>query len=255
MSATWNPSQYEKFKAQRAKPFFDLLGLIQPSPCECAVDLGCGTGELTRTLFDRLRAGRLTGIDSSPEMLKKAATQAVTGLAFELKNIADYQPAGPLDLLFSNAALHWLPEHESLFPKLLGWVKPAGQAAIQMPFNFDHPSHRIARQAAAKLFPDVFPADLFLSGTLPVERYAGILFEQGFEDPVCRVEVYGHPLPSGHEVVEWTKGTLLTAYQERLSESQFAGFLETYRRELIQEIGEGPYFFAFKRILLWGRKK
>jgi trans-aconitate 2-methyltransferase len=254
MSNPWNPAQYEKFKAQRSKPFFDLASLIQGDGFASAVDLGCGTGELTKKLFERLHAKKLVGLDSSKEMLEKSSSFTAPGLTFELGDIAVYEPSAPLDLLFSNAALHWVPDHQSLFPKLLGFVAPGGQVAIQMPHNFDHPSHRIAKSSAVRLFPSVFSADEDISGTLSVEQYAEILFKAGFEEQVCRVEVYGHPMPSGNEVVEWTKGSLLTAYQDRLGAEHFAKFLELYRRELLAEIGEGPYFYAFKRLLLWGRR-
>ena len=255
MPTTWNPAQYDKFKAQRAKPFFDLMGLVKPGEFDSVVDLGCGTGELTRRLFDYLKPKKLIGIDSSKTMLKKSEALSMDGLSFELRDIATYQPESSLDIVFSNAALQWVPAHETLFPRLLGWIRPGGQVAIQIPFNFDHPPHEIAKSVALRLFPSVFPAEKNFSGTLGVEKYAEILFEHGFENQIARVEVYGHPLPSGAEVVEWTKGTLLTAYQEQLSRDQFAQFLENYQRDLIERIGKGPYFYAFKRILIWGMKK
>ena len=145
MTATWNPAQYEKFKSQRSKPFFDLIRLIQDVEIGTAVDLGCGTGELTRALYDRFSIKHLFGLDSSPDMLAKSEGFATPGLRFGLGDIAEYQPEMPLDLLVSNAALQWVPDHASLFPKLLGFVKSGGQVAIQVPFNFDHPSHVVAR--------------------------------------------------------------------------------------------------------------
>ena len=254
MTAAWNPAQYEKFKTQRAKPFFDLMKLLHDVEIRNAVDLGCGTGELTRTLFDRFSIGHLLGLDSSPDMLAKSELFATPGLSFGLGNIAEYQPDEPLDLLVSNAALQWLPDHASLFPKLLGFVKPGGQTAIQVPFNFDHPSHLAAATVARDLFPRAFKKPARVPAILPVERYAEILFANGFTEHVARVEVYGHLLPSGNDVVEWTKGTTLTAYQARLSTEEFQTFLDEYRRVLVGILGEGPYFYPFKRILLWGRK-
>ena len=255
MTTNWNPAQYNKFKAQRAKPFYDLLALIQIAQFNAGIDLGCGTGELTRVLFDRLKPTQFTGIDSSAEMLAKSLQYKTSGLAFERQDIASIQLSRPLDLLFSNAALHWVPHHEMLFPKLLQYVAPDGQVAIQMPFNFDHASHRLAHQVAARLFPALFSAEHPVSATLLPDRYAEIMYENGFEDQVCRVEVYGHPMPSGSEVVEWTRGSLLTKYQEKLTPQQFEVFLNQYRAALLQVIGEGPYFYTFKRILLWGRKR
>ena len=123
-----------------------------------------------------------------------------------------------------------------------------------MPHNFDHPSHQVAKQVALKLFPGIFSAAENVSGTLSVERYSELLFRNGFEEQICRIEVYGHPMTSGLEVVEWAKGSLLTAYEERLTAPQFSQFVDSYRNELLKEIGEGPYYYAFKRLLLWGKK-
>ncbi len=109
---------------------------------------------------------------------------------------------------------------------------------IQVPFNFDHPSHVVAASVARSLFPHAFLTPAREPSTLPVERYAEILFQNGFPEHVARVEVYGHPLPSGNDVVEWTKGTTLTAYQARLSEEEFRSFLDEYRRALVAIIGE-----------------
>jgi trans-aconitate 2-methyltransferase len=250
----WDPGQYEKFKAQRSKPFHDLVALIGDRKIERAIDLGCGTGELTRTLFDRLQPRELLAIDSSAEMLAGAAKHACPGLRFEQADIAAFRPAGKFDLVFSNAALQWLPAHETLFPAILGFVAPGGQVAVQMPHNHDHPSHRVAREVALRLFPEAVPEGGAVNGTLAVERYAELLFAHGFEEQVCRVEVYGHPMPSGEEVIEWTKGTLLTAYRALLGEARYAKFLEAYRAALMAEIGSGPYFYAFKRLLIRGRK-
>jgi trans-aconitate 2-methyltransferase len=255
MTTHWNPAQYNQFKDQRAKPFFDLLALIQPARFNYAVDLGCGTGELTRSLFDKLLPDNLIGIDSSMEMLTKAQTWITSGLSFEQLDIARYQPDMPLDLLFSNAALHWLPHHDLLFPKLLAWIAADGQVAIQMPYNFDHPSHTVAHTVAVELFPHKFKAEQHFSGTLAPEQYAAILHACGFEEQRCRMEVYGHSMPSGDAVVEWTRGSLLTAYQQQLSAQEFEHFVNAYRDVLVQRLGNGPYFYAFKRLLLWGRKR
>ncbi len=250
----WNPTQYEKFKDQRAKPFYDLKNLIQPMPLKSALDLGCGTGELTQKLFESLKPQRLLGIDSSSEMLEKSKKFEGHGLNFKKADIASFKPGEKFDLIFSNAALQWLPDHERLFPQIFSWVSDGGQIAIQMPFNFDHPSHTIAARVAKSLHPDIF-TNLSERSTLALERYAELLFENGFTSQVARIEIYGHPMESGLDVIEWTKGTLLTRYQALLSETQFTKFLEIYQQELVAEIGSGPYFYAFKRALLWGKKE
>lgn len=123
MQAKWNPDQYNKFKAQRAQPFHDLLALIdRREKLGHVADLGCGTGELSRRLFDELKPVSMIGIDSSPEMLVEAGKFQTPGLEFELGDISSARPQLKLDLLFSNAALQWVPDHERLFPRLLDWV-------------------------------------------------------------------------------------------------------------------------------------
>lgn len=254
MNSNWNPEQYNKFKGQRARPFYDLLSLIQVQPFQSGIDLGCGTGELTLVLFDKLRPKSMKGIDASPEMLQKSKVFEKEGLHFELQNISELDPKDGFDLIFSNAALQWLPNHEALIPKILGWLKPGGQVAIQVPCNFDHPSHTIAEETATKMFPNLFPKGHHFLAVLPVERYAEIFYSAGMEEQVTRVEVYGHPMSSGRDVVEWTKGTFLTRYQSQLSVPDFEKFLEAYTREIVRVLGEKPYFYPFKRMLLWGKK-
>jgi trans-aconitate 2-methyltransferase len=217
------------------------------------IDLGCGTGELSRILFDGFKPETMAGIDSSMEMLGRADEFKTGGLTFRTEDIASHEPSSKYDLVFSNAALQWLPHHEILIPKILSWIAENGQIAIQMPFNFDHPSHLIAHAVALKLFPSIFGINEQRS-TLSLERYAEVLFEHGFKSQTCRIEIYGHPMASGNDVIEWTKGTLLTRYQSKLSDQEFRDFLEVYKKELLDAIGEGPYFYAFKRALIWGRK-
>src|SRR5215204_2955037 len=111
-SSDWNPEQYGRFRDERARPFFDLLDLVQPQPGMRGVDLGCGTGELTRELHRRLAARETVGIDNSPAMLAKSAAFAGDGLRFEPRDIGAFTGEGEYDLVFSNAALQWLPDHE-----------------------------------------------------------------------------------------------------------------------------------------------
>src|SRR5262249_34136585 len=133
---------------ERSRPFFDLLALVEPAPAMRVVDLGCGTGELTREMHRRLGAAETLGIDSSPAMLAKAAAFAGDGLRFERADIAGFDAPAGFDLVFSNAALQWLPDHEALFARLARLVRPGGRLAAQMPANFDHASHQAADEVA-----------------------------------------------------------------------------------------------------------
>ncbi len=250
----WNPSQYELFKAERSRPFYDLLALVRPRTGMRVVDLGCGTGELTRELHARLGAKDTLGIDSSETMLAKAAAFAGDGLRFAQARIEEWAPEAAVDLVFSNAALQWVDGQEALFSRMKRALASGGQIAVQVPANEDHPSHAIAREIAAEApFRDELGGFVRTTSNLALERYAEVLHGLGFGEMNVRMQVYGHPLASSDGVVEWVKGTLLTDYAKRLSAETFARFLERYRAEVRRRLGEGkPFFFTFKRFLVWG---
>ena len=144
----WNPEQYKKFQAERARPFWDLAQKVDFNKVHSMLDIGCGSGELTKALHVANDINRTVGIDSSANMLEQAKAEATRGLSFEVATIETYHPVEKFDLVFSNAALQWVPEHESLFHHMLTWLKPDGQLAVQMPFNHEHPSHVIAEKVA-----------------------------------------------------------------------------------------------------------
>jgi len=242
----WSPDQYEKFKAERAQPFHDLAALIERRPRMRVVDLGCGTGELTRALHEQLQAAETLGIDSSETMLAKAPS--APGLRFERESIESFDRRG-FDLIFSNAALHWIEDHERLFARLASSLAPHGQLAVQMPYNHDHPSQTIAATLAEELGVEPRRPPL-----LPPERYAALLHQLGFARQHVRLQVYGHVLPSSRDVAEWTKGTTLTEYQRKLGD-RYEAFVAEYTERLVRALGdERPHFFPFKRLLLWAAR-
>jgi trans-aconitate 2-methyltransferase len=244
----WSPEQYERFAAERRQPFSDLFALIEPRPRMRIVDLGCGTGELTRELHESLSAEETVGVDSSETMLLKAGHFEGEMLRFEKGDIEAFVTERPYDLIFSNAALHWVPDHEQLFTRLTNILAMDGQIAIQMPANDSHASHSIAAEVAGEF--GVAPRADFV---LPVERYAELLYHLGYKRQHVRMQVYGHVLPSADDVVEWVRGALLTHYQSLLPPPRFDEFLTEYRTRLHAALGdERPYFYTYKRVLLWG---
>ena len=251
---SWDPSQYERFKNERSRPFFDLLALVQPVPGGRAVDLGCGTGELTRALHEKAGAAETLGLDSSAEMLARSQPFAGGGLSFTRGDIANFSGAGEWDLVFSNAALHWIDDHPALLARLAGTLRAGGQLAIQVPANHDHPSHRTARAVAAEE-PFRAAGGLPPSPVLAPEEYARLLHRLGFRDQVVRLEVYGHTLGAREEVIEWVTGTTLTPLRARLDDAGWRHFLDRYRQALLPQLEDTrPYFYTFKRVLLWGRR-
>ena len=252
---TWDPAQYERFERERSAPFFDLLNLVEPCPGGRVVDLGCGTGELTRSLHERTEASMTLGIDSSRAMLERSVPHAGGGLSFELGDIAEWAPSEPFDIVFSNAALHWVGDHAALFARLTAALAPGGQLAVQVPANHDHPSHLVAeRVAGEEPFREALGGYVRQSPVLEPERYAELLHRLGYGTQHVRLQVYLHVLPEPEAVVDWVKGTLLTDYRRRLPEDAYGAFLARYRALLISELpDERPYPFTFKRILLSGR--
>ncbi|HEY4117066.1 MAG TPA: methyltransferase domain-containing protein [Byssovorax sp.] len=252
----WNPSQYLRFAAERRAPFDDLAALVSPSTGGRAIDLGCGTGELTRELHERLGARATLGLDGSPAMLEEAAKHAGSGLTFELGDIADAGQRGAFDVVFSNAALQWLPDLVEATRAAAALVGPGGQLAVQVPQNFDHASHLVAAEVAAEApFAARLAGYARRTALTPPEVIASLLFELGFTKQRVRVEVYAHVLTESREVVEWVKGTLLTDYEKRLDAPTYAAFLARYEARLLERIGaRAPYLYPFKRLLFWARR-
>ena len=254
----WVPSQYERFKAERTQPFFDLLAMVAPVTGGHVVDLGCGTGELTAHLHAYTEAASTIGIDNSPAMLADAATFASGGLTFAEGNIAAFGAAsGQYDVVFANAALQWVQDHGRVLATWTEALRAGGQLAVQVPANADHPSHLVAAAVAEEQpFRDALggapPPDPVAGNVLKPEQYAELLDHLGFVEQHVRLQVYGHHLASTAEVVEWTKGTSLTRFRRALSPELFDAFVDRYRTRLLEVLGDhAPYFYAFKRILFW----
>jgi trans-aconitate 2-methyltransferase len=245
----WNPQQYERFKSERAQPFHDLLALVEPRPGMRVVDLGCGTGELTRLMHEQLEAAETVGVDNSAEMLAKAAAFGSATLHFEQTSVEAFGGHQPFDLLFSNAALHWVEDHPALFARLTTMVAPGGQLAVQMPFNHDHVSQRVAAELAPR-----FGAAPRVPPLLTPEEYASLLYSLGYARQHVRLQVYGHVLDSANGVIEWVKGSTLTEYQRKLGE-RWPEFLEAYTERMLRELGDArPFFFPFKRVHIWASR-
>jgi trans-aconitate 2-methyltransferase len=251
----WDPQCYERVRAERRQPYDDLVALIAVRPGLRVVDLGCGTGDLTTDLHHRLGAAETLGVDGSARMLAQAPADPARGLRFAEGDIAAFADPARWDVVFSNAALQWLPDHPALFARLRGALAPGGQLAVQVPANFDHPSHTAASDVAATPpFRDALVGPPRILPVLAPEAYATLLDRLGAERQHVRLQVYGHHLASRDEVATWTRGTLLTDYERRLPPDLFPRFVDAYRARLAALLADDrPYFFPFKRILLWAR--
>jgi len=248
----WNPEVYNQFKKERYAPFEDLLQLVTVQPGLSVIDLGCGTGELTRRLADHLPGSNVLGIDASPQMLKEAAAFSRNDLLFEQYSIEDVlRQDRKWDLVFSNAAIQWLDHHEALIAAIIGSVNEGGQLAIQLPSNHDHLTHRLL-----DTIPRSEPYATALGGwtrnvsTLSIEAYAKILFDHGGENIIVLEKVYPHVLQDANALFNWMSGTALIRYLDRLPAALQAGFAADYKKQLQETFTSSPIFYPFKRILM-----
>jgi trans-aconitate 2-methyltransferase len=249
---SWHPERYLAFDDHRTRPAADLLARVPLRAPARIVDLGCGPGNSTALLAARWPDADLLGIDSAPAMLAKARASGIRAGWLEA-DIADWMAETPVDLLFSNAALQWLPEHESLLPRLLGQLRPGGVLAIQMPRNFQAASHVTLRALAAEA-----PWSVRLEGALraePVaapEWYHDLLAPHAAALDIWQTE-YLHVLDGEDPVLRWTEATALRPVLEILDGSVAAAFKTTYASRLRAAYPprpDGMTLFPFLRLFV-----
>lgn len=250
----WDPKQYHKFQAERSAPFFDLLSLVEVRPNLKVVDLGCGTGELTRQLADALPNSNVTGLDSSEQMLDAARAASFSGPNLHFEQGDQSQLTGEWDLIFSNAALHWSENHRELIPDLYRRLNSGGQIAVQVPSNHNHISHQIYRETASEEpFKSILKGFQRYAPVLSIDDYARLFFDGGAASIVAFEKVYAHVLEDSDAVVEWISGTALVPYFERLGEHK-EEFMEVIRRKMRAAMPESPVFYPFRRTFFSARK-
>ena len=255
----WDPAQYQRFERERAQPFHDLVARIPEGPVRRAADLGCGTGELTRSLLARWPGAEIVGVDSSETMLERARSHAASHAASSLPparlrfvhaDLRTWEPPAPLDRIVSNAALQWVADHDALLARLVGFLAPGGALAVQMPHNDESPTHEILRA----LWRDArFASQL---GEAPVARrvaesswYGERLLDLGCDADVWET-VYLHRMENAAGIVEWVKGTALRPVLSRLDTAASEAFLAAYTERVRDAYPSGPHgtWFPFRRL-------
>lgn len=250
----WDPAQYLKFGDLRLRPAIDLLNRIDVDHPSCVYDLGAGAGNVTRLLKARWPNTRLVGVDSSDEMLARAR-QTLPEVTWELADLGTWRStaAAAADVIYSNAALHWLRHHDRLFPALFSALARNGVLAVQMPHNFSSASHLAVAEAVQsgpwrhKLEPLLRPP--------PVgepDFYFDLLAPQAARLDIWETE-YLHVLEGEHPVKEWTKGTWLKPFLDALQEPERSAFEQRYA-ELVAAAyprrPDGRTLFPFRRLFI-----
>ncbi len=248
---SWNPPQYLKFGAERLRPAQDLLARVPLSAPANIVDLGCGTGTVTALIKGRWPQARIVGIDNSQPMLERARV-SVPGVAWEVADIAKWNPRAPIDLLVSNAALQWLEDHRTLFPRLVSNVNAGGALAVQMPAQHGAPSHQIGFKLAKSPRWRKQLGALVRRPILEPGDYYTILRPHVASLDIWVTE-YVQVLTGDNPVAEFTKGSLVGAWLSALSDSEAREFEMDYRAAIAAAYpkdADGVTLFPFRRLFL-----
>jgi trans-aconitate 2-methyltransferase len=254
----WNPELYRRFEAERTRPARELLARVPLADAARIYDLGCGPGNSTELLVERFPNAHITGTDNSESMLA-SARKRLPACHFELGDIAHCQPADAPDLIYANAALHWVDDHETLVPRLFAALAPGGVLAIQMPDNRDEPTHHLMREVAT-LDPwasSIGNAAAVRTKILPLNAYYDLLAADAAEVDVWRT-AYQHPMETPAAIVEWVRGTGLRPFIEPLTPDYRDGFLAEYERRIALAYlprADRRLLFAFPRLFIVARRR
>jgi trans-aconitate 2-methyltransferase len=201
---SWDPESYLAFGDERSRPFFDLLAQVAAPAPGYVVDLGCGPGTLTATLRERWPRAEVHGVDASADMVARAPAR--DGLTFEVADLRDFVPARPVDVLVTNATLHWVPGHLDLLETLVGWLAPGGWLALQVPGNFDAPSHTLLCDLAADARFAAYTGDVEHPASHEPAAYLTRLLDLGVRAQSWET-TYLHVLHGPDAVLRWISST------------------------------------------------
>jgi trans-aconitate 2-methyltransferase len=253
----WNPQQYLKFSGHRLRPAVDLLMRIPDFAVGSIADLGAGAGNVTKLIKERWPEAAVVGVEGSAEMVA-AGKKAAPEIEWLHQDLWSWHPGRQFDLIYSNAALHWLPDHAKLFPLLMEKVRPGGILAVQMPRNFGAPSHLLIAETAlngpwrSRLEHLVTPPPVEAPGF-----YHSLLLPQSATTDLWETE-YLQVLEGENPVKEWTKGTWLTRYLDVLQGEEQAAFEAAYGERILKAYPRnavGKTLFPFRRLFMVVQRK
>ena len=259
----WDPGQYHKFSDHRRRPAIELLARVSPADPGLAVDLGCGSGEITRLIAERWSGTAVHGVDNSPDMLAQArAGDASAGAArvdWVEADIAAWSPPSPPGLVYANASLQWVDGHEALFPRLFRSLAPGGTLAVQMPRSREARSHVLMHEVLSAGGPDGAPigaaplrAEVARRWVLDPAEYFDLLAADAAQLDIWSTE-YLQVLEGEDPVLEWVRGTGLRPILNGLAEPDLTRFLDAYRRALRDTYPrrpDGTTLYPFRRLFI-----
>jgi trans-aconitate 2-methyltransferase len=256
-TSEWDPSVYFKYEAERAQPAHDLLARVDFEPRRI-VDFGCGPGSTTAMLAQRFPKAEIIAVGNSEPMLAEARRR-LPNTRFAQADVSEWRPRRRPDLIFANASLQWLPNHESLFPRLMAYLAEDGALAVQMPDNRHEPSHVLMRLIAAD--------GPWVDRLAPIAKTRAVIgthvdYYNWLKPLATRVDIwqttYVHPLAGVDAVVDWFRGGALRPFLDPLDEREREQFLERYMSELAEAYPierDGALLFLYPRLFILARKR
>ena len=250
----WSAKQYVQFEDERTRPVRDLLARVPDAYTGNVIDLGCGPGNSTEILSAKLPAARVSGMDSSADMIE-AARQRLPQLEFTIEDIANWTAPGRFDVILANAVFQWVPEHAALFPALIAKLTPGGALAVQMPDNLDEPAHRLMREVAAD---GPWAAKLGAAAAARTLLNDADWYYDLLRPSAARVDLwrttYYHQLRGGAAaVVEWFKGSGLRPFLQPLDATEKSAYLERYTEAISRVFpahADGSVLLPFPRLFM-----
>ena len=242
---TWNPATYLAFADERTRPAAELVARVPDEAPARVIDLGCGPGNSTALLRTRWVDAKIEGLDSSADMLAQAQKSGIAADWIEA-DLATWRATTPYDVIFSNATFQWLGDHDTLLPRLLGYVKPGGTLAFQVPHNMDAPSHVLMRETAAAFGL----ANVREVAVLEAGAYYAILKPHAATVDIWETE-YLHALKGDDAVYHWVSGTGLRPFVQALEGERREAFITDYKQRLNKAYpprADGVTLFPFKRL-------
>lgn len=253
MKTEWNAAQYLRFEDQRNQPVTDLLGRIRQFSPRTAVDLGCGPGNSTIRVRQTFPDAQVVGIDSSGDMIRRAKAEH-PDLRFLQQDLHELE--GTYDLIFSNACLQWVPDHEHLIPQLVGQLNEGGIFAAQFPMNSQEPLYQIIAEVVAEPKWGFDKVKLDYNGMLTPHAYFDLLSSCCGSFQIWETKYY-HDLADHQAMIEWVKGTKIRPYLAYLQPGQredFENELLERAKEVYPVMKNGKVIFCFNRFFMVGMK-
>lgn len=249
--ADWDSSKYLKFGNERTQPAIDLVNRINIEKPQKILDIGCGPGNSSKVLAQRYPDADILGIDNSPSMIETAREQH-PDIRFMHCDVSKdlHVLGGDFDIVFSNACIQWIPDHNALLQSMIGLLKPGGVIAIQTPMNYQEPIHQIIQETStSSIWSPKFQKNPRIFYNLTQSEYYELLSDIASDFYMWQT-TYFHKMKSHDDIMEWYRATGLRPYLNLLSASDRLNFEKDIYKKLVNAYPKqrnGEIIFRFPR--------